>query len=349
MIPRMVLLVVSLLLACMPTPTSSAISFINRENTGALEVRLSWDDDADPAQTYTLIMKDIKDRTSYTVTGFTEKEILFDNAGQSQFLFGTIPLVIRRSQTYQFNVRGERDSQGNGAILGYMQDMIGPPEYQVICGTEDETSDDPNMPQSPPGGCQSPQVDGTVRLYYAIPTDTGWHDGKTQQILGWAFQWSKDATFTTDVVEEQCIEAPGGVALLVGSGAVCNSRFRSGQIPRSGTIAGTYYIRTAAIINLGTGPFTEAISVYRELACEAGTYSSFDKTVCVTCPSGTYSAESGATSISTCTVCPVSTYSSVIGAVNSATCTPCEIGKVTSRPGATWVAQCVVTPSSHMC
>ena len=100
MMPRMVLLVVSLFLACMPTLTSSALSVINRETTGPLEMRLSWGDDAVPAQTYKLTMKDIIGRKLYVVTGVAEKEFLFDDAGQSQLVVGGTPLVFLRSQTY---------------------------------------------------------------------------------------------------------------------------------------------------------------------------------------------------------------------------------------------------------
>jgi hypothetical protein len=83
--------------------------------------------------------------------------------------------------------------------------------------------------------------------------------------------------------------------------------------------------------------------------CGPGTYSSFDKTTCVTCPLGTFSAETGATSFSTCTLCPLSTHSYVIGAISSNTCTPCETGKFTARPGSIWIGQCITILSENTC
>ena len=83
--------------------------------------------------------------------------------------------------------------------------------------------------------------------------------------------------------------------------------------------------------------------------CGPGTYSSFDKTTCVTCPIGTYSAEVGATSYSVCTLCPVSTHSFVVGATSSNTCTPCETGKFTARPGSVWIGQCITVLSKYTC
>jgi hypothetical protein len=83
--------------------------------------------------------------------------------------------------------------------------------------------------------------------------------------------------------------------------------------------------------------------------CGPGTYLSFHKDICVSCPTGMYSTTVGATSFDTCIYCPVSTYSSVKGASSYRTCTSCDIGKFTMRTGATWQGQCVTVRSRHVC
>lgn len=84
-------------------------------------------------------------------------------------------------------------------------------------------------------------------------------------------------------------------------------------------------------------------------ACGAGKYSSFDKSTCVTCPSGMYSTATNALSFSTCIPCALSTYSAAIGATSSGMCIPCETGKFTSRVGAIWIGQCTKYPHLNTC
>ena len=86
-----------------------------------------------------------------------------------------------------------------------------------------------------------------------------------------------------------------------------------------------------------------------DTACGAGKYSSFDKSTCVTCPSGMYSTATNALSFSTCIPCALSTYSAAIGATSSGMCIPCETGKFTSRVGAIWIGQCTKYPHLNTC
>jgi len=262
MMPKMVLFVVSLLLAWMPTPTSGNIHDFTVSHPAPLQFHISWTDDI--VQTYQLVVKDDTNNLRYYTTEVPGYEFLFDDAGKAQLkaLRGGGPFVLYATNKYHVSIKGETDEVIAVWDLGYLQDMIGPP-VQILCDKEDETSVDA-IERVAPGGCQNPQVPGTVRLYYEDPLYTGFQNGDPVTILGWAFQWSKDATFTTNVFEDTCLTDPDATeALLVENGDTCNIDFYSAQIPRSGPMnGGTFFIRTAAIINFGTGTFSNATSVF---------------------------------------------------------------------------------------
>ena len=268
----MVLLAMSLLLSCIPTPTSSAVTNIVVLSTAPLTIYASWDDDIDPPQTYKVTLRDIPARASYVVNGVTAKEFLFDAAGQAQLFWETTPptpLVIQRSQTYMLQVKGETDLAYTSYTVGYIGDTCGPPSGPVICDVTDETSANPPVSLIPPSGCQREQVPGKVRLYYSKPVDYGYavNEDNIIIILGYVFQWSLDATFTTNVFEETCMDA-SPVPPTIEDGAVCTFQWKIAQIPPAGSTMyeGLYFIRMAVVYRFDVGPFvvglfTEAVSV----------------------------------------------------------------------------------------
>ena len=280
MMPKMVLLVVSLLFAWMPTPTLSAITNLVAVATGPLQYRLSWDDDAETPQTYKVLVRDSASRTSYYVTGVTAKEFLVDDAGQAQLLANGAGdrLVVDRTTDMTIQVTGEADLEADddnamvSSTVGNAQDIMAPPEYMIICEYDDETSVD-DSGRAAPGGCKNPKELGKVVMWYAEPTDYGYRDDThLEMVYGWKYEWSTDETFTTNVFEDTCIKRvyeTGATDLLVENGDVCNSKWNSAQIPGSGMIQGLHYIRMAALFKYGnvgalnTGLFTEAIVVER--------------------------------------------------------------------------------------
>ena len=116
------------------------------------------------------------------------------------------------------------------------------------------------------------------------------------------------------------------------------------QLTDSGIVVGEISQPVLRTVKSETNPVTNLL-----ITCAAGTYSSFDKTTCVTCPSGTYSTTINAESFPTCILCDVSTYSHVVGASSATTCIACEKGKFTPKKGATWVGQCTRRISRHIC
>jgi hypothetical protein len=62
------------------------------------------------------------------------------------------------------------------------------------------------------------------------------------------------------VVEETCMDANPDTTIE--GGAVCTFNSNIAQLPRNGTLSGgQYFIRVAAVVNVGVGPFTESVSV----------------------------------------------------------------------------------------
>jgi hypothetical protein len=226
-----------------------------------LTLWVTWDDDADPTQTYRILIRDISKGRSYIVNGINAKQFLFDTAGQSQLFWGEIPLVFRADRTYALQVRGETDNQFFSQTLGYPQDICGSPTGPVICDVTDETSVSEFEPtREPPYGCQNEQVSGKVRIYYDEPSYSGYSDGTPVQFLGYVFQWALDSTFTSNVGEETCMDALS--IPTIEDGAVCTFNRNIAQIPRNGTLSeGQYFIRVAAVVSVGVGPFTESVSV----------------------------------------------------------------------------------------
>jgi len=345
-LPGMVLLATCLLLACMPTPTSSAATnlVIVYDHIGPpLTMYATWDDDIDPPQTYKIHVRDIPGRTSYFVFGITTKYLLLDAAAQAQMHpegSPSISLVVSRTQTYALQITGETDGSLISDTVGYLLDSCGPPVGPIVCDVTDETSVDQYSPITiAPAGCQSTQVSGKVRIYFDDPTDSGYNDGTPVSFLSFVFQWSLDATFTTNVFEETCTNAP--VPPTIVAGDVCNFDYQIAQIPRSGRIyAGTYFIRIAAGTTVGVGAFTEAVSVVQGPAppptiCPAGYYE--NDYACLPCPAGTsspvetyditgciciegYTAESNGVA---CTACAAATWKNVAG---NTTCIACPVG-----------------------
>ena len=343
LLPKMVLLVMNLLLACMPTPTSSVVTNIVISFVAPLTLYASWDDDIDPPQTYKVTLRDIPARRSYTVEGVTAKEVLFDAAGQAQLFQLTTPLAVSASRTYALQVKGGYDNVTISKTVGYMLDLCAPPTGPIICNVTDETSVNPWHPEtSAPAGCQSTQVSGKVRRYFDDAVDYGYADDTPVTMIGFVFQWALDATFTTNVFEETCTDA-SPVHPTIEAGDVCNFNYRIAQIPRYGRIyAGLYFIRVAAVTYIGVGEFSEAVSVLQGPApplpiCPAGYYE--NDYACLPCPAGTsspmgtyditeciciqgYTAESNGV---VCTACAAATWKNVTG---NTTCIACPAEKV---------------------
>ena len=351
---KMVLLAMSLLLACMPTPTLSTVTNLQMRLGAPLEFSAKWDDDK--VQTYRVTIRDIPARKSYVLDGFTGKEFLFDAAGQAQLLFSTTPLSIIASQDYGINIMGADNTIVSNTI-GRFPVMHGPPAGPVICDVTDETSPSEFEPtRGPPHGCQNTQVSGKVRIYYDQPIFTGWPPSEEilNNMLGWVFQWSLDSTFTTDVFEERCMSTtendPNEGTTSIANGDVCNWSDNIAQIPSTGTLpTGQYFIRVAAmtqfgayglfndLVSFGVGPFTEAVSaVVRPESCPDGQYEGTD--ACIDCPVGTNSTK-GTSNIAgckcikgytagsdgvVCTACAANFWKNVIGSSN---CIACPIGQ----------------------
>jgi len=337
---RMVLLATSLFLVCMPTLTSSVATNLQwSKQLAPLTLYASWDDDIDPPQTYKITLRDTAARRNYDVYGVTAKEFMIDAAGQAQMFWGTTPLVILANKGYSLTVKGETDLVIVSYAVGYMQDLCGPPAGLTICDVTDETSYNPYEPvqsQIPPSGCQRTQVSGKVRIYYYEPTDSGFHNGDPVFFRGYVFQYALDATFTTNVFEETCMDAIPFT--MIEDGAVCSFNLFIGQIPSSGTIYdGLYFIRVAAITEVGTGPFTEAVSVLQgpEAAppvCPAGQYE--NAYACIPCPVGT-NTPPGASDIAQCTCIEGYTAES-----NGVVCTACAAGTWKNVTGNTTCIEC---------
>ena len=105
--PKIVLLAMSLIMACIPTPTSSAPTNLVTSFVAPLTLYASWDDEIDPTQTYRITLRDIQARRSYIVEGVNAKEFLFDAAGQAQLIWGTTPLVVVAIRNYALQIMGE--------------------------------------------------------------------------------------------------------------------------------------------------------------------------------------------------------------------------------------------------
>jgi hypothetical protein len=358
--PRIVLLAMSLLMACIPTPTSSAATNLATSFVAPLTLYASWDDDINPTQTYKVVIRDIPARKSYNVYGINAKEFLLDAAMQAQMFEkdGGV-LVVSASKPYAIQIMGETDKKVTSKGVGYMRDMVGPPRGPVLCDATDETSVNQFYSYGvPPYGCQNKQVSGKVRLYWWDPVDSGYYNGSPVTILGYVFQWSLDSTFTSNVVEETCMDANPDTTIE--GGAVCTFNWFIAQIPSSGTLSGgEYFIRVAAVVTLGVGPFTEAVSVQIEpgpsdTICPAGQYEDAD--ACIDCPAWTnstigasdiadckclkgYTAESDGV---VCTVCAAHFWKDVVG---SSPCYACPLG-LESPEGSQDVLNCKC-PAEH--
>ena len=322
-------------MACIPTPTSSAATNVVTSYVAPLTLYASWDDDRDPTQTYRIMLRDIPARRNYIVTGVNAKEFLFDAAGQAQLVWGTTPLVVVAIRNYALQIMGETDLQTTSATVGYMQDMPGPPSGPVICDVTDETSVSQFYPEGvPPYGCQNEQVSGKVRIFWDRPVDTGYFDGTPVTTLGSVFQWALDSTFTSNVVEETCMDI-GEFGTKIKDGEVCTFSWKIAQIPSNGTLyGGPYFIRVAAVVSIGVGPFTEAVSVqmgpepdgtlcpagqYQDpvgdncVGCALGTYKyTQGDYACFGCGDHTYTRETNSTSISDC-LCTENSFSTIHG------------------------------------
>ncbi|CAN0508575.1 unnamed protein product, partial [Ectocarpus sp. 12 AP-2014] len=84
--------------------------------------------------------------------------------------------------------------------------------------------------------------------------------------------------------------------------------------------------------------------------CQAGSYKTTvgnDVSLCVPCPEGTYSPQTGGTSSDTCIPCEAGTYSGTSGAGSSSTCLPCPSGTFSAKTGLFEAELCGSCPAGY--
>jgi hypothetical protein len=157
-------------------------------------------------------------------------------------------------------VRGQDDGVPSYVSAGYPLGSVGPPTGFTVCDASDEISVPPSgIETDSPAGCQSEQMERTLRIYWEEPTDTGYWNGATVTMLAYTIQWSLDPAFITGVSIETCTDTLPHPT--IGAGDVCDFGYRTGLIPKTGVLQATmqYYIRIAAVTIVGTGAFTAPI------------------------------------------------------------------------------------------
>ncbi|CAN0050348.1 unnamed protein product [Ectocarpus sp. 6 AP-2014] len=84
--------------------------------------------------------------------------------------------------------------------------------------------------------------------------------------------------------------------------------------------------------------------------CQAGSYKTAvgnDVSLCVPCPEGTYSPQTGGTSSDVCIPCEAGTYSETSGAGSSSTCLPCPSGTFSAKTGLFEAELCGSCPAGY--
>ena len=75
--------------------------------------------------------------------------------------------------SFLLQVRGE-DNVAIYKIVGYPLSFSGPPSALVWCDANDEISTPLMDPYGKPAGCQSEQEQLSLRVYWQVPTETGY-------------------------------------------------------------------------------------------------------------------------------------------------------------------------------
>jgi hypothetical protein len=158
-------------------PILSAVQSVSFTESVPLEWLISWVEEANVDQGYTLTVRDSPARKNYIGTiPSGQHSFYLDSASASSLSWnGVVFSGLIASTNYILYVRGLDDGVVKNINAGYPLVLSGPPTDFTVCHHTDETSVPASgLNDAYPGGCQLENLNNTLRVHWERPTVTGY-------------------------------------------------------------------------------------------------------------------------------------------------------------------------------